>query len=70
MVFYVIANLPKASVAISEFNWDCFVAKAPRNDENSRYDSRDTRYELGLTEKGNSYTIKLVFSCWFIVINY
>ena len=26
------------SVAISEFNWDCFVAKAPRNDENVRYE--------------------------------
>jgi len=25
----------------------------------TRYDSRDTRYLLGLTEKGNSYTIKL-----------
>jgi len=25
----------------------------------TRYDSRDARYLLGLTEKGNSYTIEL-----------
>jgi len=66
--------LSKVKLVVSEYNlaWSVgvlhtpvlLITGKPGNWITNTYEIRFTRYELGITEKGNSYTINLIFIGW------